>query len=185
MEIKKYKVIYADPAWQFKNKHTGGSMKSAAGQKYTTTSIEDMKKLRVSEICDDDCILFMWWVGSMPDEAISLCRAWGFKFCTMTGFVWDKLTTNGKPFFGMGHTTRASVECCLIGYKGKLKNLIIDKSVRSRISAKVGKHSEKPNEFRLAIEKMCGDIPRIELFARERFAGWDVWGNEVKSDVEI
>jgi N6-adenosine-specific RNA methylase IME4 len=185
MAMKKYKVIYADPAWQFKSKKTGGSMLSGAAQKYTVTSLDDMKALRVKDLADDDCLLVMWWVGSQPSEAIELCKSWGFNLCTMTGFVWDKLTVTGKPFFGLGHTTRASVECALVGYKGKLSNLIVDKSVRSRISAKVGRHSEKPHQFRSAIEKLCGDVPRIELFARNKAAGWDSWGNEIESDVEI
>ncbi|WPH64043.1 adenine methylase [Vibrio phage vB_VpP_1] len=174
---KKYKVIYADPAWQFSSKKTGGSMKSGAGQKYTVTSIDDMKKLPIKELADQDCLLVMWWVGAMPQEAIDLVKAWGFKLCNMNGFVWDKETVHGKDFFGMGHITRASTESAITAYRGKLKNLIVDRSVRSRIRAKVGKHSEKPHEFRLAIEKLCGEVERIELFSRVEKPGWDAWGN--------
>ena len=29
------------------------------------------------------------------------------------------------------------------------------------------------------IVELCGDIPRIELFARQYADGWDCWGNEV------
>ena len=46
-------------------------------------------------------------------------------------------------------------------------------------------HSKKPDEVRNAIVELCGDIPRIELFAREKHTGWDCWGNQVLSDVEI
>ena len=40
-------------------------------------------------------------------------------------------------------------------------------------------HSRKPDEIRDAIVELVGDLPRIELFARQRFDGWDAWGNEV------
>ncbi len=124
------------------------------------------------------CILVMWYVGAMPQEAIDLCKAWGFKLSNMNGFVWDKETKHGKDYFGMGFATRASTESALIAYKGKLGNLIKCHSIRAKIRAKVGWHSEKPQEFRDAIIKLCGDKNRIELFAREQFDGFDCWGDE-------
>lgn len=180
-----YKVLYCDPPWQFNSKKTGGSMKSGACQKYSVMSIEQLKQLDVQSLCDDDCLLVMWWVGSMPQEAIDLCAAWGFKLCTMTGFVWNKLTAEGNPVFGMGHTTRAGAECALIGYRGKLKNIIQCKSVRSVRTEVIGRHSEKPAVFRLDVEKLVGDVPRLEMFARVATPGWEIFGNEVESSISI
>lgn len=177
---KKYSVIYCDPAWQFKSAKTGGKLNSGAAQKYTVTSLKDMMRLPVENLAAEDCLLVMWYVGAMPREAIELCEFWGFKLLNMNGFVWDKETKTGKDHFGMGYATRASTESALIGYRGKLSNIIEDRSIRSKIRAKVGRHSEKPNEFREAIVKMCGDVPRIELFSREQFPGWDAWGNELE-----
>jgi N6-adenosine-specific RNA methylase IME4 len=176
---KKYRVIYCDPAWQFSNRNTGGSMTSSAEAHYTVTSVKDMAALPVANLADDHCLLVMWWVGSMPQEAIDLCRAWGFRLVNMNGFVWRKLTKKqGIPVFGMGHATRAGSESALIGVRGKLGQLIKDKSVRSVIEARVGRHSEKPHAFREAIEKLCGDVPRVELFARAAATGWDCWGDQ-------
>lgn len=179
---RKYRVIYADPAWQFGNRNTGGTMKSAAEAKYTVTSLADMAALPVSWLADEHCLLIMWWVGAMPQEAIDLCKAWGFRLVNMNGFVWRKLTKTGIPFFGMGFATRAGSESALIGVRGKLGELIDDHSVRAVIEAPVGRHSEKPHAFREAIEKLCGDVPRIELFARDAAAGWDCWGNQAPQD---
>lgn len=178
----KYRVIYADPAWKFSNRKTGGSMSSSAEAKYTVTTIEDMKSLPVANIADDNCMLVMWWVGAMPQEAIDLCHAWGFRLLNMNGFVWRKLTKSRLPFFGMGFSTRAGSESAMIAVRGKVGSLITDHGVRSVIEAAVGRHSEKPHAFREAIEKLCGDVPRIELFARDQFTGWDCWGNEVTCD---
>lgn len=179
----KYKLIYADPPWQFNNKRTGGSMKSGAASHYTVTSTADLMALDIESIAADDCVLVMWWVGSMPQDALDLVEAWGFELKTMTGFVWNKLTKNGLPHFGMGHWTRAGSECAIIATRGKPKRL--SGSVRSVGTYPVLKHSQKPGEFRDRCIELVGDVPRIELFARSRSEGWDVFGNEVEESVKI
>ena len=178
----KYSVIYADPAWAFNNKKTGGSMGSSAESQYRVTCIEDMKKLPVKDLANENCLLVMWYVGAMPEEAIALCKAWGFKLKNMNGFVWDKATKTDKDYFGMGFYTRASTESCLIAVKGKASEIIKNHSVRAKIRAKVELHSVKPKEFREAIEKLCGDVPRIELFSRKIVDGWDCWGDHFESE---
>jgi N6-adenosine-specific RNA methylase IME4 len=182
-EQKKYKIIYADPPWQFSNKKTGGSMKSGAASHYLTTGIDGLKALDVNSIADDDCTLIMWWVGAMPQEAIDLVNAWGFKLKNMNGFVWNKLTAKGNPFFGMGFRTRAGSESAIIATKGKPK--VLSRSVRAVHSYPVSKHSKKPLEFRDHIVEVCGDLPRLEMFARESAQGWDVFGNEAPNSIEV
>jgi len=181
--MKKYKIIYADPPWKFSNKNTGGSMKSGASAHYDVMSIDDIKALPINEIADDNCVLFMWWVGSQPQEAIDLVEAWGFKIKTMTGFNWVKMTKNWLMFFGMGFWTRAGSECCLIATKGKPKPIV--HNVRSVVQAVAEHHSKKPDIIRDKIVELCGDLPRIELFARNKTDGWDCFGNEIESDIEI
>lgn len=176
---KKYRVIYADPPWSFKSAKSGGSMNSGAISKYPTVGIKELMTMPVSDIADDDCMLFMWYVSSQPEEAIALCKAWGFTIRNFNGFIWDKLTVKGKKFFGMGFYTRAGAECCIIATKGKPSNLVKDRSVRQVRSAVNEVHSKKPQAFRDDIVKLCGDVPRIELFARNKTEKWDVWGNEV------
>jgi len=204
--MKKYNIIYADPAWSFNNKNTGGSLKSGASAHYDTMSVDEMCKLPINEIADENCVLFMWWVGSQPKEAIKLAESWGFTIKTMTGFNWIK--TSKKPllpqaiidtispifkkfnlifipklFFGMGFWTRAGSECCLIAVKGKPKR--INAGIRSVVVEPIDKHSKKPNVFREQIVKLMGDVPRVELFARNSSVGWDIWGNEVESTIVL
>lgn len=174
---KKYNIIYADPPWSFNNKNTGGTMKSGANAKYNTMTVQDIMNMDIPSICDDDCVLFMWWVASQPKEALAVMESWGFKLKTMTGFNWSKRTKLNKPYFGMGFWTRAGSECCLIATKGKPKP--VSHSIRSVIEAKNLKHSKKPDIFADRIIDLCGDVPRIELFARDRKPDWDSWGLEV------
>lgn len=173
----KYRVIYADPPWRFRNQNTGGSMRSGASAHYRTMSVPEICAVPVYSMAEDDSLLCMWWVGAQPDAALAVTKAWGFELVTMTGFVWHKLTRRGLPFFGCGFWTRAGAECCLIAKRGRIKR--VDASVRSVIIAKVAKHSAKPPEVRDRIVQLCGDVPRIELFAREREDGWEAWGDEV------
>jgi len=179
----KYKIIYADPPWSFNNKNTWWSMKSGASAHYDTMNIEDIKKIDINEICDENCILFMWWVWSQPQEAIDLVKSWGFKLKTMTAFNWVKQTKLWKMFFGMWFWTRAWSECCLIATRWKVKPII--RNMRSVVVAKVEQHSKKPNIFADKIVELCWDLPRLEMFARDKKDWWDLFGNECKNSINI
>ncbi len=179
----KYQIIYSDPPWKFNNKKTGGSMISGADAKYPIMTVKELCALPIKDIADDNCILFMWWVGSQPLEALEVMMAWGFKLKTMTGFNWVKLTKNKKPYFGMGFWTRAGSESCLIAVKGKPKR--ISGSIRSVEIAINEGHSRKPPIFRTRITELMGDLPRVELFAREQTDGWDVFGDEVDNSIKL
>ena len=112
----------------------------------------------------------------MP-EALETIKHWGFKYSTL-GFVWVKRNKKADTcFFGLGNYTRANSELCLIATKGKIKR--ISKSVSSVIDARIMEHSRKPDIVRDKIVELMGDLPRIELFARQSVEGWDCWGNEV------
>jgi len=177
---KKYEVLYADPPWQFTNKRTGGSLKSGSADQYQVLNETEIGKLPVPDICADNCVLFMWWVAAKPEEALAVIKAWGFTLKTMTGFNWVKRTQGGKLDFGMGFYTRQGSELCLIATKGKPKR--VSASVRSVIISKKRQHSQKPHGVRERIEELYGDVPRIELFARDRTPGWDSWGLELEDD---
>ncbi|MEC7863699.1 MAG: MT-A70 family methyltransferase [Bacteroidota bacterium] len=175
---KKYKIIYADPPWSYKDKRDKHPrMCGGATSHYNTMSIEDIKNLPVNEIADDNCMLFMWTTFPNLQEGLDVIKAWGFKYKTL-GFSWIKLNKkNLKPFFGIGHYTKSNCEVCLIGIKGKPP--IASNYVSSVLQEPREEHSKKPNIVRDKIVELCGDLPRIELFARNKTDKWDSWGNEV------
>lgn len=188
---KKYNIIYADPAWAFSNQKTGGSMKSGAKTKYKAVSqIDQIKGMPVSDIAADDCVLVMWWVGAMPQEAIDVVKSWGFVLKNMNGFVWNKLTQTNKPFFGMGFYTRAGSESCLIAVKGRPERAnkgvraVFNAEAQVQFEARAMAHSEKPHQVRDLIVDLFGDKPRIELYSRHDVAGWDRYGNELLNEVK-
>lgn len=176
-----YQIIYADPPWSYRDKANSG--KRGACHKYEVMSLGDICALPVAEIAADDCLLAMWWVPPMPVEALQVIEAWGFTLKTMCGFTWHKTTKHGKDHFGMGNWTRANAENCLFAIKGKPKRVCA--GVRQIVTAQVRKHSQKPTEVRDRLVCLMGDVPRIELFARDSAPGWDIWGNEIESTVEL
>ena len=114
----------------------------------------------------------------MLPEALETIKRWGFKYKKQVAFTWVKQNKKSDGYFtGMGYYTRCNPEQCLLATKGKLKR--ISKSVRQLIVSRLEQHSKKPNDIRNRIVELCGDLPRIELFARQRTDGWDCWGNEV------
>lgn len=176
---KKYKIIYADPPWEYGDKlrHHGGS----ADSHYDTMTIEDIYNLPVSDIADENCFLFLWGTWPLLPESLEVIKSWGFDYKTI-GFVWLKEYPNGKEVFGMGNYTRGNTEFCLMATKGKPKR--IDNNVSQLIRTTIKEHSKKPNLVRNKIVQLCGDLPRIELFARTKIHGWDTWGNDEKLNLQ-
>lgn len=179
---KKYQIIYADPPWSYRDKALAGNR--GAGCKYDVMTTEDIAKLPVGGgLAEKDCVLFMWVTMPKLNECFELIKAWGFEYKTVA-FTWIKLNKkSGTPFMGMGRWTRANAEVCLLATKGKPTR--ISAGVHSIVMTPIEEHSKKPQEVRNRIVQLMGDLPRIELFAREKTEGWDVWGNEIKSDIQF
>ena len=146
-------------------------------------SLEDIKALPVGELADKDCVLFMWITFLLLREAWDVVEAWGFTYKSVA-FVGGKQNKKTPSlFWGMGHWTRANAELCIIATKGSPKRQ--SKSVHQIIMSPIAQHSKKPDETRDRIVALMGDVPRIELFARQKTDGWDVWGNEAPDSVEL
>lgn len=173
---KKYKIIYADPPWQYRVYSKKGQGRSAENH-YHTMNIKDIMALPVDKIADKDCILFLWITFPYLKEGIEVMERWGFKYKTC-GFNWVKRNKKKNTYFmGLGFWTRSNSEVCLIGTKGQPKR--ISKSVPQICDARIMEHSRKPAEIRERIVELCGELPRIELFARDKVKGWDSLGDEM------
>lgn len=172
---KKYQIIYADPPWH-SNSQFGRDKKKGNAQHYPLMTLLDIVNLPVSRIASDHCVLLLWIVDTQLFDAQRVIEAWGFKFKTVA-FTWAKKTKTGKDHFGVGCWTRKNPEMCLLATKGRPKRF--NAGIRQLQYYQIREHSRKPDEFRDEIVKLCGDIPRIELFSRQKTPGWDVWGNEV------
>jgi len=184
MSNKKYQIIYADPPW----KYNVFSDKPPCSRKaeeayYETMDLLDLADLPLWDIADENCVLFMWSTYPALPIALKLINKWGFHYRTVA-FTWVKKNKiSDSWFWGMGGWTRANAEICLLATKGNPVRK--SKSVHSVLDDRITNHSEKPESARLRIIELMGDLPRIELFARRKVEGWDCWGNEVESDIEL
>jgi N6-adenosine-specific RNA methylase IME4 len=145
---------------------------------------DDLKNLNVLNIAEENSVLFMWATFPKLKDAIELGGSWGFVYKTVA-FTWIKRNKRSPTFFmGMGYYTRSNAEICLLFTRGKPLHRI-SKSVLQICDSPVQRHSQKPVEINSRIVSLFGDISRIELFARNKTDGWDVWGNEVESDIDL
>jgi site-specific DNA-methyltransferase (adenine-specific) len=119
-------------------------------------------------------------------------KAWGFEYKTVA-FCWNKIGADGAWIHNMGRWTMGNIEICLLGVKGHPKRIV--NNVKQLVIAIRNEHSKKPNVVRNRIVELMGDLPRIELFARDdgvkdmfnynKLDGWDAWGNEIESDITL
>jgi len=173
----KYQIIYADPPWfynkrnLFKKDGRRNNFAWGATNHYSVMKTEDICNLPVNKIADTNCILFLWATFPRLPDALKVMQSWGFEYKTV-GFVWIKTTKNGQiRMDGLGNYTMSNAEVCLIGKKGKISRK--KTGIKQIILHPKMKHSEKPEETRNRIVELMGDLPRIELFAREKVSGWD------------
>lgn len=171
--MKKYKIIYADPPWEYRNM---GNIQATAEAQYKVMKQADLCSLPIGDLAEDNSILFLWATFPKMQEALDLIKAWGFEYKTI-GFTWVKKNKNGGNFFGVGWYTKSNAEMCLIATKGKSPK--VSNSVSSLVETIRTRHSAKPPIIRDKIVEFCGDLSRVELFARERVPGWDAVGFEI------
>lgn len=186
-----YSIIYADPPWDY-----GGKMQfdksskssekmdfsknifiSSANFKYPTVKLSVLKKIPVAEIADEDCLLFMWVTNPHLEQGIELGKAWGFDYRTVA-FVWDKMVHNP------GQYTMSYCELCLVFKKGRIPRPRGARNIKQLVRVPRREHSEKPVEVQKGIEEMFPTQKKIELFARKKSDGWDVWGLDVREVYE-
>jgi N6-adenosine-specific RNA methylase IME4/ParB-like chromosome segregation protein Spo0J len=166
---RKYPIVYADPAWTF---HLyGPDAPRVAERHYPTMTTDAICALAVANLTTPDAVLFLWAPAPLLTDALNVMTAWGFEYVTNMVWVKDKI--------GVGHWVRNRHELLLIGRRGDFPTPEPADRPDSVIEAPRREHSQKPDEAYELIERMYPELPKIELFARQRRPGWEVWGNEV------
>jgi site-specific DNA-methyltransferase (adenine-specific) len=194
MEInKKYNVIYADPPWSYDNKkigRTNGNQPEGSGAhtKYSLMSLDQIKKMPIDNLTQENSLCFMWVTVPLLDDGMELLKAWGFEYKTL--ITWEK-----TGLLGLGHWVRIQTEHILIGVKGKVRPF--QHQEKNVYRHRICEHSAKPHFFRELVMKLSsksfGECNRLELFARSRegmfpdyeYEGWDVYGNQVNNSITI
>jgi N6-adenosine-specific RNA methylase IME4 len=172
--MKKYSVIVVDPPWPIE-KIRKRVRPNQVEMDYPTMTLDEIKSLPIGALAENPCTLFLWTVDKYLYQSRAILEGWGFKYhLTM---AWDK--TNGLAMYGFNRQT----EFILVGFLGKHDAYPKRKTIRTSFTAKSKRHSEKPDEFYQSLAVLPGN--RIDVFARKPREGWDVFGNEVESDIDL
>ena len=171
-----YQIIYADPPWK---ESGGGRIKRGADKHYPLMSTKDIKRLDVCSVADDNSHLYLWVTNNFLPDGLDVMKSWGFEYKTMITWVKDRI--------GLGQYFRGVTEHCLFGVRGMIPYKIIENKRQQGTTCIVAprtQHSRKPDEMRKMIEKVSYGT-KLELFARQRYDGWDAWGNQVGGSIEL
>ena len=176
--MKKYQIIYADPPWKYDRDE--GYFGQSVENHYGTMTKEQLCLLPIKTLVDKDCVLYMWTTAPKLNWVFDILKSWGFQYKTC--LIWDKVKHN------MGFYSSVRHEILIIGGRGQ--SAPTDKSYANKTDSVYVEerttHSRKPKYYYEMIERMHPlKTNRLELFAREKTEGWDVWGNEVESDIEL
>lgn len=178
--MKQYHIIYADPPWDY---GSGAFPSTSKKNAYPLMKTADICALPVARIAHSHALLFLWTTMTHIPDALRVIEAWGFRYVT-NGFTWVKVHEKSRlPVTGMGYWTRQNAELCLIAKRGVPKRQ--NNGISSTVIEPRRRHSQKPDSVRRDIVRICGDLRRIELFARHKTPGWDIWGNELENDIQL
>lgn len=182
---KKYRTIVVDPPWSYRqtlsgalqvpDDKRGGKQIRGAAHHYDVMDICQIEAVPVGTWADDTAHMYIWVTNSFVEEGFRLMRTWGFEYKTM--LTWIKTGT-----LGMGFYYRNMTEHVLFGVRGVCKSL--RKDTRNHFTAPKTGHSEKPAAFYDMVESMSPG-PYLDVFARRHRFSWDVYGNEVYSDIPL
>jgi N6-adenosine-specific RNA methylase IME4 len=167
----KYKTILIDPPWSYSDKLSPRHGRCP----YPVMSMDSILRMPIPNLSDEGCHIYLWTTNSFLHDAFHLLKAWGYNY--KTAITWFK-----PNYLGLGHYWRNNTEHCLFATYGKSQ--VLRKDIWNAIVAPKRNHSSKPIEFYGLVEEMSPQ-PRLEIFARSKREGWDVWGNEVESDIQL
>jgi len=169
----KYRTILADPPW---NETGGGKIRRGADAHYSLMKTDDIIQLMKEVLdgnIDENAHLYLWVTNNHLIDGLRVIDALGFRYVTTITWLKDR--------FGLGQYFRGNTEHCLFAVKGVLPYKVIDGKRAQGVTGFVEKrteHSRKPEQLFVMAERVSY-APRIELFARRRREGWDLFGDEV------
>ena len=169
LQNNKYKTILADPPWDINQKGKRG-----AARHYPLMTLDQIKAMPVKDLSEENAHLYLWVPNGLLQEGLDVIKAWGFVFRSPVYWI--------KPRLGLGNYIRNASETWLFATRGYAP--VKFHAQPNWLFAPVQEHSHKPEEQFAIIERLS-DGPYLELFARRRQPGWDVWGNEIDSDLVI
>lgn len=177
LAARKFGTILIDPPWRFSNRTGKMAPEHRRLRRYPTMSFEEIAALPVGELALPRSHLYLWCPNALLLEALTIMKGWGFAY--KTNLVWYKVRKDGGPDGrGVGFYFRNVTELLLFGVRGGLRTFRPGRTQVNILMSRKQEHSRKPDEAYAVIEA-CSPKPHLELFARQRVAGWQAWGDQI------
>ena len=177
-----FSTLLVDPPWRFQNRTGKMAPEHKRLRRYRTMTTSEIADLQVQPHTDDPSHLYLWVPNALLRDGLDVMDAWGFTY--KTNLVWYKIRKDGGPDGrGVGFYFRNVTEILLFGVKGSLRTLAPGRTQVNVIPSRKREHSRKPDEV-YQLVRDCSPSPYLELFARQRIAGWTQWGDEVDTYLE-
>lgn len=175
---KGYSTILADPPWRFLNRTGKVAPEHKRLSRYDTLSLEEIKQIPVQAVAGDKSHLYLWVPNALLPDGLEVMKAWGFTY--KSNIIWHKIRKDGGPDGrGVGFYFRNTTELVLFGIRGSMRTLDPGRSQVNIIRTQKQEHSRKPDELYGLIER-CSPSPYLEIFARGKRKGWDVFGDQAE-----
>ena len=175
---KGYAAILADPPWRFLNRTGKVAPEHKRLSRYGTLSFEEIQQIPVQSVAGEKSHLYLWVPNALLPEGLAVMKAWGFNY--KSNIVWHKVRKDGGPDGrGVGFYFRNTTELVLFGIRGSMRTLDPGRSQVNIIRTQKQEHSRKPDELYELIER-CSPAPYLEIFARGKRPGWDVFGDQAE-----
>lgn len=176
VQNKGYKTILADPPWRFTNRTGKVAPEHKRLNRYDTLSLNEIMEIPVSLAAGETSHLYLWVPNALLPEGLEVMKAWGFHY--KSNLIWHKIRKDGGPDGrGVGFYFRNTTEIILFGIRGRMRTLQPGRSQVNIIRTQKQEHSRKPDKLYEIIEE-CSPGPYLEVFARGKRPGWDVFGNQ-------
>lgn len=179
----KFRTVLADPPWQFNNRTGKVAPEHKRLNRYSTMSLDDIKRIPVKSVTDSVCHLYLWVPNALLPDGLEVMKSWGFQY--KANIIWEKVRKDGYPDGrGVGFYFRNVTEILLFGVKGNnYRTLSPARSQVNLVRSMKREHSRKPDEIYPLIET-CSAGPFLEMFARGVRNNWISWGNQADSSYE-
>jgi N6-adenosine-specific RNA methylase IME4 len=175
---KGYATILADPPWRFLNRTGKVAPEHKRLSRYDTLSLEEIKQIPVQSVAGSKSHLYLWVPNALLPDGLEVMKAWGFTY--KSNLIWHKVRKDGGPDGrGVGFYFRNTTELVLFGIRGSMRTLDPGRSQVNIIRTQKQEHSRKPDELYELIER-CSPAPFLEIFARGKRKGWDVFGDQAE-----
>lgn len=165
-----FSVILADPPWLFASNSDAHPGKNARGH-YACMPLPEIASMPVPLLAARDALLLLWVTVPFAMQAQDVIAGWGFRYVSQVVWIKDRI--------GTGYWARNRHEILIIAKSGEFpcpRPALFPDSV---IVGQQREHSRKPDQVHQTVDQRLGHLRRIELFARQRRAGWHSWGNQV------